>query len=96
MSRRVVVRVNFYGVLREITGKKSDAIMVKSISLEDLLKTLSARFGASFRTVFAERNGLDSQVNIFVNNRVVPSKKIPEIKLQDGDQIDLFVPVSGG
>jgi len=92
----ILVYVNFYGILREITKKKSEEILLKSFFVEDLLEILSKRYGDSFRRLFFKKKNLQSQITIFINHLVVPSNKISEIKLYHGDQIDLFVPVSGG
>ena len=96
MAPQITIHVNFYGVLREITGKKSDEILLESVLLEDLLKTLLKNYGSSFESLFPIAEDFGSQVNIFINHVVVPSTKIREVKLDQGDQIDLFVPVSGG
>jgi MoaD family protein len=96
MFPQITIHVNFYGVLREITGKKSDEIQLEWGSLGDLLGSLAKRYGGPFESIFFKSKDLSSQVNIFVNHAVVPSERIPEIKLHHGDQIDLFVPVSGG
>ena len=96
MSPPITIRVNFYGVLREITGKKSDEIRLDSGSLGDLLGALAERYGGPFASFFLRSKDLSPQLNIFVNHVVVRSERIPEIKLRHGDQIDLFVPVSGG
>ena len=96
MPQDAVVHVNFYGILREITGKESDEVSLESGSLEELLKILSRRFGDYFKKFFFKKEILDSQINIFINHAIVPPQKIPEIKLCHEDQIDLFVPVSGG
>ena len=96
MSQPIVVQVNFYGVLREITGKKSVEIRLGSVFLENLLKILSADYGDSFKGLFFISENLNPQINIFVNHVVVSPEKIPEIELHHGDQIDLFAPASGG
>lgn len=95
-SPQINVRVNFYGVLREITGRKSEEILLDSVSLEDLLKTLLRNYGNSFGSFFRRPEDFGSQVSIFINHTVVPTTKMQEVKLGDGDEIDLFVPVSGG
>jgi MoaD family protein len=95
MTPQVTIHVNYYGVLREITGKKSDKIQQESGSFCDLVKILAKRYGDTFEsTLFNSKEA--PQVNVFVNHQVIPSERILEIKLRSGDQIDLFVPVSGG
>ena len=96
MGPQITIHVNFYGVLREITGKKTDEILLESVSLQDLLKTLLKNYESSFESSFHITKDFGSQVNIFINHVVVPSTKMQEVKLDQGDQIDLFVPVSGG
>lgn len=91
-----MVHVNFYGILREITGKESDEVSLESGSLEELLRILSRRFGDLFKRFFFKKEILDSQISIFVNHVAVPPQKIAETKLLHKDLIDLFVPVSGG
>jgi MoaD family protein len=96
MPQDEVVHINFYGILREITGKESDEVCLELTSLEELLRILSTRFGDRFKRLFFKKEILDSQINIFINHAIVPPEKIPEIKLCHEDQIDLFAPVSGG
>jgi len=90
------VQVHFYGVLREITGKSSEAVLLGSPSLEDLLKDLSERYPAPFKAFFFKGERLAPQINVFVNRAVVLPQEIPDRRLHHGDQIDLFAPVSGG
>ncbi len=96
MPEDKVVHVNFYGILREITGKESDEVCLELGSLEELLWILSRRFGDRFKRFFFKKEILDSQINIFINHAVVSPQKIRGTKLCHEDQIDLFVPVSGG
>jgi len=96
MTPQITIRVNYYGVLREITGKKSDEIRLESGSFCDLVEILVKRYGDPFESIFSNLKEASPQVNIFVNHEVIPSERILAIKLRPGDQIDLFVPVSGG
>jgi MoaD family protein len=96
MAPPIAVHINYYGVLREITGKESDEIVLESASLEDLLKTLLKNYESSFGGLFHIVENFGSHLNIFLNHMVVPSTKIPKVTLEQGDQIDLFVPASGG
>jgi MoaD family protein len=96
MYPQFIIRVNFYGVLREITGKKSDEIQLESGSLSDLLGVLAKRYGDPFESYFFTSKTLSPQVNIFLNHTVIQFEKIAEITLHHRDQLDLFAPVSGG
>jgi len=96
VSGNVYIRVNYYGILREVTGKDSEEIAVESVSLNDLIKNLSKRFGDPFKKFFYRGEELHPQINIFINHGVIPPHKIPETQLHHEDQIDLFVPASGG
>jgi len=94
--RGIRIRVNYYGILREVTGKNSEEITLESALLEDLLRHISKRFGDPFKKFFFKEEDLYPQINIFINHVVVPLQEIPGRQLHHEDQIDLFVPVSGG
>jgi MoaD family protein len=94
--RGIRIRVNYYGILREVTGKKSEELTLESSSLEDLLENLSKRFRDPFKKFFFREEDLHPQINIFINHVIIPLHKIPETILRHEDQIDLFVPASGG
>ena len=96
MSCPITVHVNFYGVLREMTGKKSDQIVLESTSLKDLLTILIRTHENALKSLSTTVENFSSQFSIFVNRLVVPSEKIHEVALKQGDEIDLFTPVSGG
>ena len=94
MSSQITVHVNFYGLLREIAGQKSKKMKLESAWLEDLLEMLSVEFDKPLKQLllFSE----PSQINLFLNHVIIPAQNIVKIELRDGDQIDLFTPVSGG
>ncbi len=96
MSCSIAVRVNYYGLLREITGKRSDRIALESTALKDLLTILRKSHRNSFESLFPGAPDFSSHFNIFVNRVVVLSENIAEVVLKEGDEIDLFTPVSGG
>ncbi len=96
VSGNVHIRVNYYGILREATGKDSEEIAVESVFLEDLLRNLSKRFGDPFKKFFFKGEELHPQINIFINHVIISPHKIPETQLHREDQVDLFVPASGG
>jgi len=90
----VAVKVRFYGRFREIAGINEIKIDGKNLSLEKLMEKISnfipqledeLRCGKIGATIF-----------IAVNNVLVNPDKSSPIVIEDGSQVDIMPPPSGG
>ena len=70
-----------------------------SLTVDDLLHELSARYGEDFRKMIfdSETNALSRHIRILVNGRHyshLPGKL--NTQLHEGDEVSLFPPIAGG
>ncbi|HEY3825398.1 MAG TPA: MoaD/ThiS family protein, partial [Bryobacteraceae bacterium] len=79
------VRVLFFGILKDLTGRSSDLI-----SLPD--HACAADVLGHYRPRLSSINGMLSSIAISVNQEYAR----PETRLHSGDEIALLPPVSGG
>lgn len=86
------VRVRFFATFREVSG--SAEAHAEAADVSDLLEQMTARYGRPFRDLL---RGLepDSFV-VLVNGRNIGHGHGVLTKLNDGDEVSLFPPVSGG
>jgi molybdopterin converting factor small subunit len=97
MSDEIAVKVNFYGLLREIAGTKSEELLLKSkSSIGDLMKLLSRDYQMPFCDPGQINSKGNFEINIFVNHMAVSLDDVQINTLLGGDRIDLFVIGSGG
>lgn len=87
-----LVRVRFFATFREASGCPETSAEAADVS--GLLDQLSARYGEPFRGLLRDP-GKDSFV-ILVNGRNMGQVRGLVTPLNDGDEVSLFPPVSGG
>jgi MoaD family protein len=96
----MAIRVKPYFALRQVMGNQPFLeIDSDSITLEDLLENLLARYGSEFRAMVldAKTGGISPNTQILVNGRhyrILPNKL--KTLLTSGDEISLFPPIAGG
>lgn len=92
------VKVRYFALLREFTGKREDLVeLEEDTSVGELLETLSAKYGEKFRDYLygvGEFEGLS--INILLNGRNISLNEGFKTKLQDGDVLSILPPVAGG
>lgn len=66
------------------------------LSLQINNEPIEARANSPLAEVLAHWPALPSQYAVAVNGQFVPRHQYPSYTLQNGDQIDVVVPVSGG
>ena len=92
------VEVKFFTSLREITGKKADEIQLQNvITVEELLKLLSDKYGKKFREYIYNKKGkVQDFLSFLVNGRNINVLQSFDTELQEGDVIAIIPPVGGG
>lgn len=91
----MAVVVKLFANFRQAAGV--DKVEIKGAAdVSELLKALRAKFGRSFTKELYEGEKPRSLVNLMVNGRGVDMKSGLGKKLNDGDTVMIFPPVSGG
>lgn len=81
-----MIKVKFFGVLR--LDLKSPGIKVTARDVKEVLKKLSIQYNVNYKSL--------SNSIIFVNGIDIVSLNGLKTSLKDGDEVQLFSPVSGG
>ncbi len=88
------VKVRMFAMVREAAG--APEVELEASSVRELLRALVQEFGdGMFEAVSGAERGPDSLV-ILVNGRNVQLTRDCDILLDEGDDVALFPPVSGG
>ncbi len=90
------MKVEYFALLRDVTGKKVEVWPQPEATLGDLLRALVARYGRPFERWVMKDGDLWSLVIILVNGRDVRHLQRLETPLAPGDTIVIFPPVGGG
>jgi len=92
------VEVKFFTSLREITGKKVDTIQMQdAITVNELVKMLSEKYGKKFREYIYDKDGVTQEfLSFLVNGKNINNMQGFDTKLGDQDVIAILPPVGGG
>ena len=92
------VEVKFFTSLREITGKKVDTIQMQdAITVNELVKMLSEKYGKKFRKYIYDKDGVTQEfLSFLVNGKNINNMQGFDTKLGDQDVIAILPPVGGG
>jgi MoaD family protein len=95
------VSVRFFTSLREITGKKEEALSFPEggkITVDSALKSLAERHGKRFREyVYNSGTGdVKGFLQFFINGKSASTLNELQTELQDGDVLAIVPPVGGG
>jgi MoaD family protein len=82
--------------LSDVVGKKELRLDLEGKTLADLLKALVEKHPKLGDHLYSGKNSLSDHVNVFVNDKPVTKQDVASTRLHDGDEILLFIPVSGG
>jgi sulfur-carrier protein len=97
----VQISVRFFTVLREMTGKKEEALSFsqeEKITVDTVLRSLAQRYGKAFTEyVYDAGTGeVKGFLQFFVNGQSVTAQKGLDTELHDGDMLAIVPPVGGG
>ena len=92
------IDTKFFAILREITQKTDDTILLPSNSnVNDFLTKLISNYGDEFSNILLNDNGfLDEKFTAILNGRSITNDSFFNIKLIDNDLLIFLPPVSGG
>jgi MoaD family protein len=90
------LKVKLLKPFSDIVGKKELRVEMEGETLDDLFRTMIKEFPKLEDQLFTEENELADHVNIFVNDRPISDNEEMSKGLSNGDEILLFIPISGG
>ena len=94
------IKVRFFTVLREITGKKEETVMTEEqkITLQSILNLLSKKYGPPFRNYIydSRTNNVKSFLQFLVNGKSAKTIQGLQTQIKDGDVLAIIPPVGGG
>jgi MoaD family protein len=92
----MTIKLRFTAQIKDAVGLGSDSIALnENEKLQSLLRRLAERYGEKFRKILFDDKGRYHSSNlIVVNEEQVEYKE--NISLNDGDELILLSPVSGG
>lgn len=88
------VTVRLYTILKEKLGK--DQIQINAKTLQEALTNISRGNKEIEGILFEKKGKVKGYFVITINSEIIDNSKISKIKLNDGDIIHIFPPVSGG
>jgi molybdopterin synthase sulfur carrier subunit len=94
----VKVEVRYFAMLREIAGKRGETVsLLPNSSVMDLINLLVERYSDEFKGyIYDAENQVRNYLSYLLNGFNVNSLDGFDTKLNDGDQLSLLPPVSGG
>jgi len=97
----VQVTVRFFTVLREITGKKEEALAFskeEKITVDTVLRSLTQRYGKPFtQYVYDAGTGeVKGFLQFFINGKSASTLNGLQTELRNGDMVAIVPPVGGG
>jgi MoaD family protein len=90
------LKVKLLKPLSDIVGNKELHLDLEGRTLEDLLKVLVGKYPKLKDQLYSRKESLSDHVNVFVNDKPVTDQDEMSTRLHDGDEILLFIPISGG
>ena len=95
MSR---VRVRYFGMLKEIVGKRDEEGEVNDATrVNELIKFLAEKNGEKFsHNVFDNRGRVRDGLAIAVDGDTVDSERLQELKCKNVNEFVIIPPISGG
>ena len=94
----IQVKIKLYAFLREILGKREITIALKpnSSPLDAILKLDELTNGKISEIILEDKRRLKENYVILVNGRKVDHSRIDSLNLEQGDEVVIFPPTSGG
>lgn len=98
------VKINFYGLIKDVVDKRSDEVALPAgASVEDLLQLLAKQYGERFRNrVLTKQGQLQRTVKLVVNNQPIDPADLGSSLTASNDSssaevtVLIFPPVFGG
>jgi molybdopterin synthase sulfur carrier subunit len=90
------LKVKLLKPLSDGVGNKELQMDVDGRTLDDLLKVLVEKYPKLRDQLYSGKESLSDHVNVFINDKPVTGQDEMATRLRDGDEILLFIPISGG
>lgn len=92
------IRVRYFGVLHEITGKRSENVEIEDTAMiSDLIKKLAKLHGQRLNEyVFGSNNKLKDGFAYAINGDSVSESELSKLKCKDVSEFAILPPISGG
>ncbi|HAK40210.1 MAG TPA: MoaD family protein [Synergistales bacterium] len=90
-----MIRVSFYGMVREIVGEKETQVEAEG-SVADLLEALSGRYGMRFGEKVLKTPERDLDLILILNGRHIEHIGGLSAAVKEGDHLAVFPLVGGG
>ena len=87
------MKVQLYGILRSLAGRKE--IASKASTIPQLLSELAENFGTRMGDYLFEQDNVES-LTVVMNGRVLARSERAEVILREGDTLKLLSPIGGG
>jgi molybdopterin converting factor small subunit len=93
-----LVRIRYFGILREISKKKEDKLEIDGdANAMDLIEAISTKHGQKFRDfVFDDKGNVNDGLAFAVDGASVERSKLPKIKCKNITEFVILPPISGG
>ncbi len=97
-QEKIQVKIKLYAFLREMLGKREVTIELTSGSslLDAVLKLDELANGKIAKIILENKRRLKRNYVILVNGRKVDGFEIDSVNLEQGDELVIFPPTSGG
>lgn len=92
------VKIRFFGMLKEMVGKREENLQIDdSSNVKDLIELLSSKHGKRFSDfVFDQKGNLREGFAFAVNGDSVNASKFSSTKCKDVKEFVILPPISGG
>ena len=90
------LKLNLLKPFSDAVGKKQLSLEFSGKTLGDLLFYLVEKYPKMRDDLLTEKNDITDYVSVFVNDKPLSVLDGEQTKLKDGDELLIFVPISGG
>ena len=90
------LKLNLLKPFSDAVGKKELWIEFNGNTIEELFRYLIQKYPKLGKELLKKNNEITDYVSVFVNDKPISVLDEMETQLEDGDELLLFVPISGG
>ncbi len=95
------VKVRFFTVLREVTGKKEEVLRFddgNEITVRKVIEVLTKRYGQPFNEYIFDQKNCEVRgfLQFFINGLSISTSQGLDTELHEGDVVAVVPPVGGG
>ena len=90
------LKLNLLKPFSDIIGRKELGFEFKGKTIKDLFQALVEQYPKLKEELYTENDEITDYVSLFVNDKPLSVLNGVETKLKNGDELLIFVPISGG